>query len=199
MDLTARQQEIIEKAYELIATGGIQSLTIKNLAGAIEVSEPAIYRHFSSKYEILDALLENFKVCASEVLAEEGCRDIASLDKVEHFILDRYERAELNPNMAKVMFSEEIFQDDPRLSTKVLRIMHSHKDVIYKIIAEGQVSGEIRGDFDALIIFRIIFGPVRLLIKQWCLSGFGFNLKSEGTLLWEATRKMIAVQNVDCK
>jgi AcrR family transcriptional regulator len=191
MEFSERQQDIIEKALELIATGGIQNLTIKNLAGAIGVSEPALYRHFVNKYAILDAILESFKDTASEVLEEESKYKKSSLEKIENFIMDRYRRAVSNPNMAKVMFSEEIFQDDKRLAAKVLDIMHSHKDKMHKIIVEGQEKGEIRDDFDTLALFRIIFGPVRLLIKQWCLSGNKFDLVKEGGELWNVARTMI--------
>ena len=52
MQLTVRQQEIIDAALALIAEQGIQNLTIKNIAAALKITEPAIYRHFDSKHEI---------------------------------------------------------------------------------------------------------------------------------------------------
>ena len=60
MQLTVRQQEIIDAALALIAEQGIQNLTIKNIAAALKITEPAIYRHFDSKFAILDALLDSF-------------------------------------------------------------------------------------------------------------------------------------------
>jgi len=51
--LTDRQIEIINKSIDIIATKGIQGLTIKNLSKEIGISEPAIYRHFESKTDIL--------------------------------------------------------------------------------------------------------------------------------------------------
>jgi hypothetical protein len=73
--------------------------------------------------------------------------------------------------------------------------MHSHKDKIHEIIIEGQERGEIRCDFDTLALFRVIFGPVRLLIKQWCLSGCRFDVVHEGDALWQVTKKMIKSEN----
>ena len=51
--LTERQQEILDKSIEIISRKGIQGLTIKNLSKEIGISEPAIYRHFESKTDIL--------------------------------------------------------------------------------------------------------------------------------------------------
>lgn len=41
MELTRRQQEIVRTALELIAAGGIQNLTIRNLADRLGLTEPA--------------------------------------------------------------------------------------------------------------------------------------------------------------
>ena len=58
---TERQKEIIKASLELITNKGIQGLTIKNLSKKIGVTEPAIYRHFESKTQILISMLEFFK------------------------------------------------------------------------------------------------------------------------------------------
>jgi len=191
MTLTARQQEIIDVSVSLIADKGIQSLTIKNISQTIGISEPAIYRHFKNKFEILMTLLDSFEVIAADVLNSEDIKSLKPLDKIEFFLMDRYKRCAENPKLAKLMFSEENFQDDERLAKKVLSIMHVHKAEMHKIISAGQNSGEIRNDIESISLFRIIFGPMRLLIKQWGLSGCRFNLVEEGKRLWEAERKML--------
>lgn len=191
MNLTARQQEIINVSVSLIADKGIQSLTIKNISQTIGISEPAIYRHFKNKFEILMTLLDSFELIAADVLNSEEIKKLKPLDRIEFFLMDRYRRCAENPKLAKLMFSEENFQDDERLAAKVLNIMHVHKSEMHKIISAGQNSGEIRDDIDPISLFRIIFGPMRLLIKQWGLSGCRFNLVKEGKTLWEAERKML--------
>ena len=60
MPLTTRQKQITQIALELIASGGIQNLTIKNIAAQLKITEPAIYRHFSTKAEIITAMLRRF-------------------------------------------------------------------------------------------------------------------------------------------
>ena len=55
MTWTKRQNEIIDAALKLTAEGGIQNLTVKHLADTIGVTEPALYRHFRNKAEIVKA------------------------------------------------------------------------------------------------------------------------------------------------
>ncbi len=191
MALTVRQREIIDVSIALIADKGIQSLTMKNISQAIGISEPAIYRHFENKFEILMTILESFELIAADVLNSEEIKNLGPLDKIEFFLLDRYRRCSKNPKLAKLMFAEENFQDDERLAKKILSIMHSHRAEMHRVILAGRELGEIRGDIDSTSLFRIIFGPMRLLIKQWGLSGCRFNLVEEGKKLWQAEKKML--------
>jgi len=77
--------------------------------------------------------------------------------------------------------------------------MRSHKDKMHGVIARGQSSGAIRADVDSLSLFRTIFGGMRLLVKQWCLSGFAFDLLKEGEELWKAQRRLIATGDYPVK
>jgi AcrR family transcriptional regulator len=75
---TERQKEILDTALDLISQKGIQGLTIKNLSKKIGISEPAIYRHYENKIEILLKYL----ICsrkAQVVFLKKQCRVILEL------------------------------------------------------------------------------------------------------------------------
>ena len=191
MELTERQLQIVNISIKLIAGQGIQNLTIKNISKEAGFSEPAIYRHFDSKYDIIMAMLDSFQDISRFVLTETEKQELDSMDKIKKFLFDRYQRFSANPSAAKVMFAEGIFRDDPRYSQKMLDIMHQHASTMQNIIREGQFKGELRADIPAREMFRIIFGSLRLLINQWCLADCNFDLNLEGELLWNAVKKMI--------
>jgi len=54
-----RKIQIIEEASRLISSEGFDGMTMKHLASACDISEPALYRYFSSKDKIYDAVLES--------------------------------------------------------------------------------------------------------------------------------------------
>ena len=146
MQLTVRQQEIIDAALALIAEQGIQNLTIKNIAAALKITEPAIYRHFDSKFAILDALLDSFDHGSVSVLADSAANQRSPLERIEAFVLDRYRRVKERPYLSKVMFSGELFLFDERLSGKMLAMMHRHKTRISALIEEGQAEKYVRAE-----------------------------------------------------
>ena len=55
--VTDRKAQIIEEASKLFAKEGFDGVTVRILAAACGISEPALYRHFASKEAIFDAVL----------------------------------------------------------------------------------------------------------------------------------------------
>lgn len=190
MKSVTRQEQIVTKAIELMAQGGIQNVTIKNLALAIGISEPALYRHFKNKQAILLGILDAFEEVSCAVLSSLDPANTA-LERIHLFVFDRYARFKANPALAKLMFSEAAFEFDPVLSKRLLKIMHRHRDVLIKVIQEGQRCQEFRADVGEKELFRIVIGSTRLVIQQWILSDYAFDLEVEGTRLWSALEKLL--------
>lgn len=190
-NLTDRQSQIVSESINLISEMGIQGLTIKNLAKKIGVSEPAIYRHFSNKMEILLTILDSFKQDKQLVLTKISLNQISSMQKLETIYLHQFRTFTQNPALAAVIFSEEIFTNDDRLSEKVYQIMETKQEILRTIFEEGQRSREIRDDIPAEQIALIIMGSLRLLVTQWRLTQFSFSLEEKGIDLWHSVRKLI--------
>ena len=190
-DFTNRQKEIIVTSIGLIAKNGIQGLTIKNIAGKVGVSEPAIYRHFDSKMDILLGILSYFRDGMVSALEGISSSQLSSTQKLESIFLDHFKRFTHSPALASVIFSEEIFQNDKRLSEKVLSIMNLNQGKILAIIQEGQENGEIRADIPEKQLSLIIMGALRIIITRWRLAEFQFDLEEEGTILWNSLKTLI--------
>ncbi len=185
-ELTGRQNEIIDAALNLTARGGIQNLTIKNLGNALGITEPAIYRHFRNKSEIVKAMIGRFDRAVS---ADDS--ELRGFDAVAAFARGRFEQVRANPPLARVMFAEELFMGDPEFSRLMFEMMHRHKESLERYFREAREQGEICGDLPVEVLFRLVFGPVRLLIRQWGMTGGAFDLEKEGDLLLDSLRKIL--------
>jgi AcrR family transcriptional regulator len=190
---TERQQQIVETAIKLIADKGIQNLTTKNLAKEIGISEPALYRHFSNKLEILNAVIINFQIKMKPAL-EKLKKSLNSLNKIENFILEHLKIINKNPDFAKVIFSEANFQNEENLILKMNDMMNKSHKVLETIVQLGQGNDEIRTDVSSLSIVRMIIGSMRLLVTQWSMSGMIFNLETEGKQLCADIKKIIVAK-----
>ncbi len=188
---TPRQKEIVNVAIRLIAAKGMPYLTIKHIAEEIGISEPAIYRHFNSKHDILMAVLDYFETVSLRIRDRMQQAKNSGLEQIQIFMLDRYTLFSNNPDLAKVLFAEEMFMNDDQLAKKILGIMHQHRDLLFAAIQKGQAEKEIRSDIDADHLFHVIVGSMRLLVNRWSFSHFDFDLNQEGKSLWQAVETMI--------
>lgn len=192
---TKRQKEIIDTAIELIAEKGIQELTIKNLSKKIGIAESAIYRHFSSKLEILLSILALFKEHKEQLNSVIQSMRGNATEKLRAMLFKRFENFVDNRAMATVIFSEELFRNDRRLSERIYEIMQSNQEVIIKIIKKGQEKGEFRNDVSAQQLAFMITGALRLIVTHWRLSEFKIDLIEEGEKLWETVQIIITENN----
>ncbi|MFW5974635.1 MAG: TetR/AcrR family transcriptional regulator [Bacteroidota bacterium] len=183
-----RQKEIIHASLELIAASGIQSLTIKNLSKKIGLVESAIYRHYEGKSQILIALLDEI----SEQTQNENKTEVAgAFEFIEKKLKNHFQTFQKNPALVSVVFAEELFQNEPELVEKTRNKVKKSIATMAELIQQGQQRGEIRSDIDAGIISIMINGSVRMLVKQWKISDYSFNLISRGEELIESYRLML--------
>ena len=81
-ELTPRQNEIVDVALHLIAEGGIGNLTIRHISNRLNLTEAALYAHFSGKLEIIQALVSRFEGKADEL--DESLRGWAAVGNSGH-------------------------------------------------------------------------------------------------------------------
>ncbi|MDA3816795.1 MAG: TetR/AcrR family transcriptional regulator [Prolixibacteraceae bacterium] len=179
---TARQIEIVEAALSLINETGIQGLTIKNLSKKIGISEPAIYRHYENKVEILVAVLDSFSNFMGNIKANVE-KQSGSLSQIEAMFSAFFKAFYENPSLVAVIFSEELFRNEPRLSDKTSEIINRNIEFLSDVIRKGAQQGDIRTDVPANHLAIMVMGTLRLYVKNWQLTGAGFNLKVEGEKL----------------
>ena len=180
------------ESINIISELGIQGLTIKNLSKKIGISEPAIYRHFESKIDILLTILDMFNRNKQLALSRITEDNLSAVKKLEEIYFHHFQAFTENPALTAVIFSEEIFKNDLRLSAKVLDIMKTNQQILCDILENGQRNNELRNDIPNNQLAIIILGSLRLIITQWRLSSFSFNLEKDGGELWGSIKRLIS-------
>lgn len=188
---TERQKEIVEVALELISSKGIQGLTIKNLSRKIGISEPAIYRHFDNKIHILITILDLFKRNSDEIFTED-LHNISASSRIEYLFSKYIFTFSKKPSLVSVIFSEEIFKNEPVLVEKISEIIQRNDGILNDLVVKGQKNGEIRNDIDAKYLTTILMGSLRLCVKKWHLSDYSYSIEEEGKQLISSIKLLIA-------
>lgn len=191
--LTARQQEIIEAAIRLIDEGGIQNVTMKNIADRIGISEPALYRHFKNKMDILLSMLGQFRQRSEFQLKRAHFFDTSGMILLETIFMEHAGQFAENPHLAAVVFSEESFRGDTRLAEEVHDIMKLAQQALEDIIERAQEREEIRHDVAKEHLALMVLGTLRLMVKRWRMTAHSYDLKIESSLVWGALKTLMAL------
>lgn len=184
--LSDRQQQILEDSIKLIDEKGIQGFTIKNLAAEIGISEPGLYRHFKSKFEILQTMLNSFKQMMQLNRSQFMASDDDAVDKL-HQLMTRILTVFTNsPALVSVIFAEEIFNNEHQLTEMVMGIKEINEDLVISIYTELQADNRVKESISSEMFCLMYLGSIRLMVKNWKQSNYNFNLLEKGETLFQA-------------
>ncbi len=190
-EFTNRQKQIIQASLELIAQSGIHGLTIKNISKKVGITEPAIYRHFENKNEILLGIISTIKQNTGVDKFGQATEKFTACEIIRKVFTMHAQQFTENPSLAAVIFSEELFDNNSELSATIRTIMDDSQMKFINIILNGQAEGEIIDHIDAEQLALMIMGAFRLLVTKWHMSNNSFDLQKKTANLLNALEKLI--------
>lgn len=191
--LSIRQQEIIDSALDIISEKGMESFTIKNLAHARGVSEPALYRHFESKQNIMILIISQYRNSIFDLFDKLIESEIAPSLKIESFYIELIKSISKKPALSSILFSEELIRHDKKLSHEVYAIIEMMHSRIEKILKISKNKMELKTDISCRDLGWIIMGSMRIVITRWRISGYSYDPVKDGKTMLKSLRKMIYI------
>ncbi len=144
--------------------------------------------------DILLSMLAQFKQRSGDHLRRARSLNVSGLQRLETIFLEHSGQFATHPHMTAIVFSEEAFQDDKRLSEAVFSVMRTAHDTVADIIAQTQQNREIRCDIPKEHLTLIILGTLRMMVKRWRLSAYSFDLKKERLQVWKSLKTLLESQ-----
>ncbi len=114
-----------------------------------------------------------------------------AIDKIEHLFTKHFASFSAKPSLVSVIFSEDIFRNEPVLVKKISELIEKNDKMLSSILSEGQENGEIRTDISAQHLSTIVMGTLRLFVKKSRFLDHTDSLPSEGKKLVESIKKII--------
>ncbi len=185
-----RKEQILDVSLQIISTDGIQKLTIKNITNEMQLTDSAIYKHFKSKSEIIDGLIEKVKNSYEKIHSKITNPDKSSEEKLKALILELGKQYLQNNPLINILFSEKTSKSNNELSNFLQEIKDKNQKLIYDIINTGQEKGEFSDEIEPNYLTSLIYGTVSNIITKWN-NIEEFDLKTEIINLEKAIFKLI--------
>ena len=186
-----RQEEIILAALTLVANQGVKSMTIDRIASMVGIVPSAIYRHFTSKRAILEAVLgmigERMKNNIIAAVEENN----NSLESIRNVLMRQVQLIMEFSAIPQILFSEEVYRENLDLKEKLHTMIKGFLGSLQAVIERGQHEGRIRTDMEAeriAIMFLGLFQPAAFLYH---LSDGRFDIVKQVDTTWKMFSKAI--------
>jgi AcrR family transcriptional regulator len=133
--LGTRRRAILAAAAELFADHGYHATSINDIGAAVEVTGPAIYRHFAGKVEILVEVIESWMTPLMEGVEEISAAGLAPVEELERLIDNFVNAAVESPAAYAVMARER--QNLPKDERRAIDRAHRrHVEEWVRVIRE---------------------------------------------------------------
>lgn len=143
-EFTPRQEAILDKALDLMRADGLTGLTMGKLAGLMGFSEPAIYRHFKTKQDLVLGIIRRLEIALIEPMQAMAARtDRPAVERIGDILLHHLNLIADHNALPILLFAEASVSSDERLGQAMAGIFRAYQGLLQSLIREGQRSGGI--------------------------------------------------------
>jgi AcrR family transcriptional regulator len=178
-----RKSEIVEATLRLADKVGPDRLATGQIAQAVGLTQPALFRHFPKKQDLWEAVAARIgeKFQQRWLAIERGPAD--PLDRLRAIVAAQLKLIQSIPAIPAILFSRELHVENRALRVIFGEFMKNFHHRIAQLIDAGQGDGALRSDIDAKDAAFLVIGLVQGLVLRWSLSGRSFDLPGEGDRL----------------
>ena len=168
-----RRQEILEMlARELESKPGSR-ITTAALASAVGVSEAALYRHFASKAQMFEALIDFAEDTVFGLFNKVMEEQREAVTRCEHLCMVLLRFAERNPGIARVLIGDVLVGEHARLRARVAQFFARVETQFRQVIRERPLLEPNTADAaDATPVAHLLTGLIVGHIASYVRSDF---------------------------
>ncbi len=114
-----RKLQILQTLAGMLESPKGEKITTAALAARLDVSEAALYRHFASKAQMFEGLIEFIESSVFGLINQINEKEEEGLQQARTIIRMLLEFAEQNPGMTKVIIGDALVNEDERLQQRM--------------------------------------------------------------------------------
>jgi TetR/AcrR family transcriptional regulator len=114
-----RRIQILQALAAMLEQPGAERVTTAALAARLGVSEAALYRHFASKAQMFEGLIDFIETSVFSLLNQITEGPHSTQDKLRRMLTVLLQFAERNPGMVRVMVGDALVFENDRLQQRM--------------------------------------------------------------------------------
>lgn len=167
-----RRLQILQSLAAMLETPRAEKITTAALAARLECSEAALYRHFASKAQMFEGLIEFIEqslfTVINQITGEEG----AGLAQVELIVTLLLRFAQKNRGMTRVLIGDALVNENERLQARITALLDKLEAALRQSLRVAATQADGRSDAEAAALANVLRCYVVGRWEQFARSGF---------------------------
>ena len=168
-----RRVQILQALATMLEQPGADRITTAALAARLEVSEAALYRHFASKAQMFEGLIEFIEQSVFTLINQIVGREETGSAQAAKVIAMLLQFAEKNPGMTRVMVGDALVFENDRLQQRMNQFFDKIEATLKQSLRGGvEVEASATPSADAQIKASMLTSFVVGRLQRFARSGF---------------------------
>src|SRR5258706_8932980 len=142
-----RKAQILQTLAAMLENPKGERITTALLAARLEVSEAALYRHFSSKAQMFEGLIEFIEQTVFTLVNKIQAEEKDAMKQIESTIATLLGFAQKNPGMTRVLIGDALVNEDERLQSRMNQFVDRLEATLRQSARLAVSSGSLPADW----------------------------------------------------
>jgi len=182
-----RRVEILHTLARMLETPRWERITTAALAARLDVSEAALYRHFASKAQMYEGLIEFIEETLFGLVNRISAEEASGLKQIEKSVTMLLGFAQKNPGMTRVLIGDALVHEDDRLQIRINQLLDRIEASLKQSLRFAVQAGELPEATDVNAYASLLLSMVVGRWHHFAKSGF----KRDPMALWPEHWKAI--------
>ncbi|MES2770970.1 MAG: nucleoid occlusion factor SlmA [Pseudomonadota bacterium] len=167
-----RKLQILQTLAMMLESPTAEKITTAALAAKLSCSEAALYRHFASKAQMFEGLIEFIESSLFGVINQIAGEESPGLTQVEHILALLLNFAQRNRGMTKVLIGDALVNENTRLQARINQLLDRVEAALKQALRIAATQGDLDAetDFSALANLLLCYAIGRW--QQYVKSSF---------------------------
>ncbi len=173
-----RKLQILQALAQMLEHPKSEKITTAALARQVSLSEAALYRHFASKAQMFEGLIDFIETTIFGLINQITNQEEMGLSQVQAILMMLLNFAERNPGMTRVLIGEVLVNEDDRLQARINQF-YDYVELAFRQSLRIAVVQGYGTEEEALARASILMSFVIGRWQRYAKTGFKVNLTKD--------------------
>jgi TetR/AcrR family transcriptional regulator len=168
-----RRVQILQTLATMLEQPGAERITTAALAAKLDVSEAALYRHFASKAQMFEGLIEFIESSVFTLVNQIIDREASGAAQAQRVVSVLLQFGEKNPGMTRVMVGDALVFEHERLTARMNQFFDRVESQLRQSLrGAAEANGSMTPTVDASALASALTAFIVGRLQRYARSGF---------------------------